>query len=37
LIFTGNELIGATEDDLKNTAILGLQDSYPGVEKMQKS
>jgi|DEB19_MinimDraft_2_1074335.scaffolds.fasta_scaffold00264_2 hypothetical protein len=36
LIFTGNELIGVTDDDLKRTAILGLQDSYPGVEKMQK-
>lgn len=36
LIFTGNELIGADENALKQTAILGLQDSYPGVEKMQK-
>jgi len=36
LIFTGNELIGANEEALKRTAILGLQDSNPGVEKMQK-
>lgn len=37
LIFTGNELIGADENALKRTAILGLQDSNPGVEKMQKA
>lgn len=36
LIFTGNELIGVTEADLKQTAILGLQDSNPGIANMQK-
>ena len=36
LIFTGNELIGASESDLKRTAILGLQDSNPGIANMQK-
>lgn len=36
LIFTGNELIGVTEADLKRTAILGLQDSNPGIANMQK-
>jgi hypothetical protein len=37
LIHEGNKLIGVTEDDLKRTAILGLEGNYPGVDKMQKS